>query len=65
MGRGRERGFGHPAYGVGVMKKFQLIWMMGAGVLGAGMALAGGDGWVDLFNGKDLTGWVQRGGKAK
>src|SRR3954451_24825851 len=22
-------------------------------------------GWVDLFNGKDLTGWVQRGGKAK
>jgi len=21
-------------------------------------------GWVDLFNGKDLTGWVQRGGKA-
>jgi hypothetical protein len=23
-----------------------------------------GDGWVDLFNGKDLKGWVQRGGKA-
>jgi hypothetical protein len=23
------------------------------------------DGWVDLFNGKDLDGWVQRGGKAK
>jgi hypothetical protein len=22
-------------------------------------------GWVDLFNGKDLTGWVQKGGKAK
>jgi 3-keto-disaccharide hydrolase len=22
-------------------------------------------GWVDLFNGKDLDGWVQRGGKAK
>ncbi len=22
------------------------------------------DGWVDLFNGKDLTGWTQRGGKA-
>src|SRR5262249_35802357 len=22
-------------------------------------------GWVDLFNGKDLKGWVQRGGKAK
>jgi hypothetical protein len=24
-----------------------------------------GEGWKDLFNGKDLTGWVQRGGKAK
>ena len=23
------------------------------------------DGWTDLFNGKDLTGWVQRGGVAK
>jgi hypothetical protein len=23
------------------------------------------DGWVDLFNGKDLDGWIQRGGKAK
>jgi hypothetical protein len=23
------------------------------------------DGWVDLFNGKDLKGWIQRGGKAK
>ena len=23
------------------------------------------DGWSDLFNGKDLDGWVQRGGKAK
>src|SRR5262249_46014114 len=25
----------------------------------------GEDGWVSLFNGKDLEGWVQRGGKAK
>jgi hypothetical protein len=24
-----------------------------------------GEGWVNLFNGKDLDGWVQRGGKAK
>jgi hypothetical protein len=23
------------------------------------------DGWVDLFNGKDLKGWIQHGGKAK
>ena len=22
------------------------------------------DGWTDLFNGKDLDGWVKRGGKA-
>ena len=28
-----------------------------------GSALAAG-GWTDLFNGKDLEGWVQRGGKA-
>src|SRR4051812_48934112 len=26
---------------------------------------ADADGWVDLFNGKNLDGWVQRGGKAK
>ncbi|HZY86812.1 MAG TPA: DUF1080 domain-containing protein [Gemmataceae bacterium] len=25
----------------------------------------GADGWVSLFNGKDLGGWVRRGGKAK
>lgn len=28
-------------------------------------AFAADDGWVDLFNGKDLAGWVQRGGAAK
>ncbi len=28
-------------------------------------AAPGKDGWTPLFNGKDLTGWVQRGGKAK
>jgi hypothetical protein len=26
---------------------------------------AGEDGWVDLFNGRDLSGWVERSGKAK
>lgn len=26
---------------------------------------AADDGWVDLFNGKDLKGWIQRSGKAK
>jgi hypothetical protein len=38
------------------------------GVLTAVSALPAADseeGWVDLFNGKDLDGWVQRGGKAK
>jgi hypothetical protein len=28
-------------------------------------AEAEADGWVSLFNGKDLTGWVRRGGKAE
>jgi hypothetical protein len=40
-------------------------------VLGLGLvvaqreAAAADDAWVSLFNGKDLTGWVQHGGKAK
>lgn len=36
-------------------------------VLGlAGLSRAGAeDGWKELFNGRDLTGWVQHGGKAK
>jgi len=38
--------------------------MAGAALLGAGMASAGG-GWVDLFNGKNLDGWTQKGGDAK
>jgi len=48
------------------MKKscFQLNWLVGIGLLGAGVASAN-DGWVELFNGRDLTGWVQKGGKAK
>jgi hypothetical protein len=29
------------------------------------VSAADADGWVSLFNGKDLDGWVQRGGKAK
>jgi hypothetical protein len=31
----------------------------------AGAAEDSADGWMPLFNGKDLDGWVQRGGKAK
>jgi hypothetical protein len=29
------------------------------------LAAAADDGWTPLFNGKDLDGWIQRGGKAK
>jgi hypothetical protein len=29
------------------------------------LSAADADGWVSLFNGKDLDGWVQHGGKAK
>jgi hypothetical protein len=36
-----------------------------AGPAAAATATDGADGFVPLFNGKDLTGWVQRGGKAK
>ena len=38
------------------------------GLLAAAPAVTADDaksGWVNLFNGKDLDGWVQRGGKAK
>lgn len=28
-------------------------------------SLSAQDGWTDLFNGKDLSGWTQKGGKAK
>jgi hypothetical protein len=28
------------------------------------LAVAESDGWIELYNGKDLTGWVQHGGKA-
>jgi hypothetical protein len=37
-------------------------------LFGASLLLAAapaGDGWTPLFNGKNLDGWVQRGGKAK
>lgn len=37
-----------------------VAWMQGA----TGLGLAGAAEPVALFNGKDLTGWVQRGGKA-
>lgn len=38
--------------------------MVGVSLLGAGMAAAA-DGWTELFNGKNLDGWTQKGGEAK
>jgi hypothetical protein len=46
------------------MKIYHWIWMASVALSGAGTASAA-DGWVNLFNGRDLTGWVQKGGKAK
>jgi hypothetical protein len=40
-----------------------LAALLGLGLLGA--AEDNADGWQPLFNGKDLDGWIQRGGKAK
>ena len=43
----------------------KLLQITVAIVLGLAVnVFAADEGWVDLFNGKDLTGWVQRGGKA-
>jgi len=42
-------------------------FLMGLGMLTLPLlsALAADDGWVDLFNGRDQTGWVQHGGAAR
>ncbi len=42
------------------MKLFRNTFLL---IAACGTAMAS-DGWTDLFNGKDLEGWVQRGGKA-
>ena len=44
-----------------------LIAVAAVALLGPAQALPADkdEGWVNLFNGKDLKGWVQRGGKAK
>ena len=41
-----------------------LHWMMGLLLVSLSMT-ATGAGWKDLFNGKDFSGWIQRGGNAK
>jgi hypothetical protein len=49
------------------MKKFRLpLVAMAAFLLAAPLqAQKSKEGWVDLFNGKDLTGWKQLNGQAK
>lgn len=46
------------------MRNTHWTWIIGAALLGSGMAKAG-DGWKNLFNGRDFSGWTQKGGKAK
>jgi hypothetical protein len=41
-----------------------LHWMMGLLLVSLSMTATGAD-WKDLFNGKDFSGWIQRGGNAK
>lgn len=46
------------------MKTLNLLRVLGVW-LAVGGALSAAEDWTDLFNGKNLDGWVQRGGKAK
>jgi hypothetical protein len=50
----------HPLF-----RSLLLALTLGAVLSPAPTVSAEGEGWVSLFNGKDLDGWVQRGGKAK
>jgi len=45
----------------------KIVALCAAVLIGMGSlpAIAADDGFVDLFNGKDIEGWIQRGGKAK
>jgi len=50
------------------MKHLRLMGLViAAAALAAGsdLALSAGEAWIDLFNGKNLDGWVQHGGKAR
>jgi len=51
------------------MKKFInkscIAVIIGISVLATISVFGADDGWIDLFDGKTLKGWVQRGGKAK
>src|SRR4051794_31696658 len=45
------------------MRLFKLILFVT--LIAVAPTLFADDVWVELFNGKDLTGWTQKGGKAK
>jgi hypothetical protein len=45
------------------MKRFAVLFLF-ATAFGA-QCIAAEEGWIDLFNGKDLAGWVQHSGQAK
>jgi hypothetical protein len=49
------------------MKKLYLVGaaLLALGWHGSAPVRSADDVWVNLFNGKDLDGWIQRGGKAK
>jgi hypothetical protein len=47
------------------MSQFTLLVLLMTGFSVILTAAPADDGWKPLFNGKDLDGWVQRGGKAK
>lgn len=47
------------------MKKTIVILVVGALMLQTAMAQNGGEGWVELFNGKNLKGWKKLNGEAE
>jgi len=47
------------------MNKTYASWLAAIAMLGGGALTAHAAEWISLFDGKTLTGWVQRGGEAK
>lgn len=47
-----------------MITRLAFITLLGVGILAPSESVVGAEVWLDLFDGKTLTGWVQRGGKA-
>ena len=47
------------------MKRLTTLFLMSSFILSLGVSAAGAAEWQNLFNGKNLDGWIQRNGKAK